>query len=310
MNREEFFEKHLRGELTAAEAMELKRLLASDPEAGRAFVEYTNETALLVRVGTQVQSTRREDNVVPFPSMDKEAAETSDSIGKGDAGTRREGRPFGLLKWAALAACLVALAAVMAALVNRDARTRRIAEIYVAGQGVQVTRAGELLKGDEIGLRPGDEIATATNKMATIVYQHESTRIELQPGTIVVFEDATQGKRFKLRSGTIEARVAPQPAGLPMTVETPQAVATVLGTEFVMRADQHATKLDVLEGKVELACRLTGRKVKVKAGFAATLNPKAPFGLAPLCKTNCILRECRADGTASKSQSRNKKNEN
>jgi hypothetical protein len=57
--------------------------------------------------------------------------------------------------------------------------------------------------------------------------------------------------------------------------------------------DDTTTKLDVLEGKVKFACRVTGKKVKVKAGFAATLNSKAPFNVAPLCKTNCILRECR-----------------
>ncbi len=306
MNREELFEKHLRGESTPVDAIELKRLLANDPDAGRAFVEYTNETTLLVRVGAQVQSTRRADNVVPLPSLEGRASRVPDLPGEKDSGTRGA-RPSNVLKWAALAACLIALAIVFGFL-NRGSGPARVAEVYVTGEGVQVTRNGALLKGREIELLAGDVIATRTSNTAAIIYQREPTRIELQPGSVVVFGDAAQGKRFELRRGIIEARVAPQPAGLPMSIQTPHAFATVLGTEFVMRADEHTTKLDVLEGKVQLACRVTGKKVKVKAGFGATLNPKAPFGLAPLCKTNCILRECRDDSAVSKSR-RSKPNE-
>ena len=147
------------------------------------------------------------------------------------------------------------------------------------------------MAGEDLELLAGDVIATATNQTAMIVYDRELTRVSLQPGTVVVFGGDALGKQFELRRGTIEARVAPQPAELPMSVQTAHALATVLGTEFVMRADERATKLDVLDGKVRLACRATGKTVKVKAGFAATLNRKAPFNLAPLCKTNCILRE-------------------
>ena len=69
MNREELFEKHLRGELSAAGVLELKRLLAGDAEAGRAFVEHASETALLVRVGSQLQSADSTGNVVPLFSF-------------------------------------------------------------------------------------------------------------------------------------------------------------------------------------------------------------------------------------------------
>src|SRR5687767_6407858 len=264
MNREDLFEKHLRGELTVAEATALKQLLANNPEAGRAFVEYANETALLVRVGTQVQSARGVDNVVPFPALDGRITSPQDS--DLDRGSGRGTTSARILKWGSMAACLAALAILLAWL-NQDSDSRIIAEVYVSGHGVQVTRAGALLKGNDIELLPRDVITTPTNKTAVIVYKHEATRLELQPGSVVVFGNASQGKRFELRRGIIEARVSPQPEGRPMAVETVHAVATVLGTEFVMRADQQATKLDVLEGKVELACRLTGKKVKVKAGF-------------------------------------------
>jgi hypothetical protein len=296
VNHEELFEKHLRGELAPEDAAELKRVLANEPGAGRAFVEYANETALLVRVGSQLQSAWPAENVVPLPSLPGATAHAPDHRDN-QSSPDRAARSSRFVKWAAWAACLAA-AGIIFGLFNRDASPGRVSEVrvpevYVSGEGVRVTRGGVLLKGDDVGLMAGDVITAPTNRTATIVYEHESTRVVLQPGTVLVFGGATQGKQFELRRGTIEARVAPQPAGLPMSVQTAHALATVVGTEFVMRADERATKLDVLEGKVQLACRATGKTVKVKAGFAATLNRKAPFNLAPLCKTNCILRECR-----------------
>jgi ferric-dicitrate binding protein FerR (iron transport regulator) len=124
----------------------------------------------------------------------------------------------------------------------------------------------------------------------------------------VVVGDTSEGKRFELRQGVIRARVAPQPAERPLSVKTALARATVLGTEFVMRADERATRLDVLEGKVELACRASGKKVVVKAGFAATMNSKSSPNVTPLCSSNCILRECRDPNAPWKSR-RSKSNE-
>jgi len=299
MNREELFDKHLRGELTAAEAIELKRLLAQDPAAGRAFVEHTNETALLVRVGLQIQST---DNVVPLPSLEGRVPQAPLSSSEEKSGTRGT-RLSKAVKWGALAACLLALA-VLAISLTRKSPPLRIAEVHVTGAAVQVTRAGVLLRGGTIELRAGDIITTPTNETAVIAYEHESTRIEIHPGSVVQFGDAAVGKQFELRRGIIQARVAPQPAERPMRVETAYARATVLGTEFVMRADERATKLDVLEGKVQLACRESGKKKMVKAGFSATMVHRTSINVAPLCSSNCILKECSDTNTASGFQTR------
>ena len=285
MNREELFDRHLRGELTAAEAAELKRLLAQDPDAGRAFVQQVNEVALVVRVGSQIQSA---ENVVPLPSgRGRRAALSSSRQGSRTRATNASRA----VKWAALAACCIALA-VVGILLGRKPQPPRILDVYVTGAGVEVARGGALVKGDVIELRAGDVITTSTNGRAMIAYGHESTRIEIQPDSIVVFGDATRGKRFDLNRGIIRARVALQPTGQQMSVKTGHARATVLGTEFVMRTDENATKLDVLEGKVRLACRASGKKVTVKAGFSANVVSEQPVNVAPLCISNCILREC------------------
>ncbi len=302
MNREELFDRHLRGELSAEEVAEFKRRLASEPETGRAFVTHVNETTLLVRVGSQLQSaSSSRGKVVPlFPADGRDPRVPEFSVGR--VSGARGSRPSRMARWAALAACVMALAAVAISLSRKPAATvpaRPMAEVYVTGERVQVTRAEALLKGDAIGLQAGDIISTPRNHSATIAYEHESTRIEIQPGSMLVFGDATNGKRFELRQGIIRARVAAQPAGQTMRVKTALARATVLGTEFVMRADEGATKLDVLEGKVEFACRASGNRVKVKAGFSATLRADAPPSVVPLCSSNCILRECRGTNAVS-----------
>jgi ferric-dicitrate binding protein FerR (iron transport regulator) len=288
MNREELFDKHLRGELSAEEMAELKRLLASDANTGRAFVEHVNETTLLVRVGSQFESARMADNVVPLAEADSNLP------------SRRSRR------WAvaAMAACLAVLAAGTVIFLNRKPpEPVKLAEVYAAGAGVQVSRNGVLMDAAVTELQAGDVITSATNETAAIVYRSEATRLELQPGTVLVFGEATEGKRFELRTGIVQARVAPQPAGQSFRIKTPHARATVLGTEFLLRADENTTRLDVLEGKVQLACRITGKKVVVKAGFGASMKgEKSEFSVTPLCSSNCILRECRGTNAESKFQ--------
>jgi ferric-dicitrate binding protein FerR (iron transport regulator) len=243
-------------------------------------VEHVNETALMVRVGSQLQSAQHAGNIVPLEVPDGEPEKT---------GSRGTGR-FKYWRVAALAACLAALLSIR----------------------MQVSRGEEMLGGmSEIELIAGDVITTPANQTAIISYTHEATRIEIQPGTVLQFVGVREGKRFELRAGIVEARVAPQPVGQPLRIKTAQAEATVLGTEFFLRADARGTRLDVLEGKVEMACRVSGKKSVVKSGFAATLNPNKPsFNVSALCSSNCILRECRGSNATSKLQKLKKNDEN
>jgi len=303
MNREELFDKHLRGELSAAEEAELKRLLASDAEAGRAFVEHVGETALFVRVGSQLQSAHVPENVVPL----RGAASASD---KSDV-SARTWTPARRWRVAALAACLAALAGAVVFFQGGTPPPRPRPQVYVTGAGAQVTREGAPLADTEVELRAGDVITASATETATIVYQQEGTRLELQPGAVLVFGDASKGKLFELRHGIVHARVAPQPAGQPLRIKTAHARATVVGTEFLLRTNDEATRLDVLEGKVQLNCRASGKKTLVKAGFGATVNAQsAAFDLTRLCTSNCILRECRGTNAASKLQKLKSNDEN
>ncbi len=289
MNQEELFDKHLRGELTESESAELKGLLSHDSVAGRAFVEHVNETNLIIRVGSQLQSAGPAENLVPLVAP---------------AASNAKKFP----RWwqaAALAACVVVVAAIAISL-SRSPSSTRAADVYVSGNGLQLTRDGTLMEADLIELQPGDLVATSTNEGAVIVYEHESTRIQMFPGSVVLCGDAFAGKRFDLRRGAIQARVAAQPAGKPMLVTTAHAQATVVGTEFVVRADERATKLDVFQGKVELACRSNAKKVIVNAGYWASSTSTGTSEAKPLCKCS----KCRGTNEPANCPNLKKKNEN
>jgi ferric-dicitrate binding protein FerR (iron transport regulator) len=206
---------------------------------------------------------------------------------------------------AALAACLLALAAIGIAL-NRSSAPPRAAEVRVRGNGVQVMRGGTLIAGGTIEVQAGDIITTSTNESAVLAYEHESTRVEIFPGTVVFCGDASAGKNFELRCGGMQAQVAPQTTGEPMLITTPQARATVLGTRFIVRADERATKIDVFEGKVELAGLANAQAVMVKAGYWASATASGLGEVKQLCK----CPKCRGTNEPSNCPNLKKKNEN
>jgi ferric-dicitrate binding protein FerR (iron transport regulator) len=276
MNREELFDKHLRGELTERDAVELKDLLSRDKEAGRALVDYVNETSLMVRVGSQIQSALLPGNV-------------SKLVDKPDMARRRRS-----LAWErmALAACLAALAVVAARFAFKE--PQRVSEGKAGAVELVVQGGVDLQRGNErfrltadFELEPGDTITTTTNGKATLHYANEVTQIELQPDSNIRPRRIGRGKEIELRRGSLQARVAPQPKDKPMLVTTPHARATVLGTEFIMEADAALTKLDVLEGKVSWPAARMRRRFVVNAGYSATSDSRGPSKLSP-----CGFRQC------------------
>lgn len=304
MNRDELFDKHLRGELTVEDRSQLKRLLSENADAGRAFVAHAAETTLLVRVGSQLQASRTAENILLLPSSEEKESQAL-AIPAGDEPETRVRRLARSLKWAAVAACVLAFALVSAALVQWSHRSSGAA-VRLKGIGVQVMRSGALLHADEIQLKEGDIIVTPTNEMAVIIYQREATRMDIAANSVLQFGDDRGGKRFELRHGALRARVAPQPADKPLLVTTPQAQATVLGTEFLLKSDERATRLDVLEGKVLLACRANAKKVLVNAGYSASSTASGPSDAKPMCK----CPKCRGTNEASNCPNLKKKNEN
>ena len=222
MNREDLFDKFLQRTLTRAEAEELKALLKRDAEAGRALVEHVNEASLLVRIGSQMQSA---------PADTSEIIRLHTAAQSAASPTRRASA----WKWAALAAGFAVLAAAAWWLFPTTTELR--ATVSMINGEVTLLRGDKTLPVETgFKLRQGDVIQTPPQGRAMVVFDGEATRVELQADARAVFSVSRKGKRLELSQGALEATVAPQPAGRPMTLLTLHAEARVVGTRFLLSA--------------------------------------------------------------------------
>ena len=135
-------------------------------------------------------------------------------------------------------------------------------------------------------LAPGMKLPAGTLELGTgtaLVRMRfaDGTLVSLNGRAEAVFSDEG-GKRVRLLQGTLSANVKPQPKEHPMRVSTAHAQATVLGTEFALRANGATTKLDVIEGKVLFTCRFNARKVMVPGGFFSISDQDGPTTIHPL----------------------------
>ena len=84
------------------------------------------------------------------------------------------------------------------------------------------------------------------------------------------------GWKVRLREGSFEAAVQPQPIGQPLRVLTPTAEIVVKGTKFSMQAQARETRLEVTEGLVSMRRLADGRVASVggQEQLVVTLDPK------------------------------------
>jgi ferric-dicitrate binding protein FerR (iron transport regulator) len=266
MNREDLFNKFLQRALTRAEAEELKALLRNDPAAGRALVEHVNEASLLVRVASQRPALGPvTGDIVELPAARTDAAPI--------------GRPS---RWrsAAIAASLAALA--VAAWFLLPLRPQLQATVGMTLGEVTILRgSGSLPAETGLRLQQGDVVQTGPNSRATVVFDGEATRAELQSDALAKFTLSRLGKRIELSQGSIEATVAPQPSSRPMLLSTLHAEAKVLGTRLLLASEVSSTRLEVNEGAVQFTRRNDGQSLLVRNGFTATASPNIEFSLRP-----------------------------
>ncbi len=162
----------------------------------------------------------------------------------------------------ALAACLALLLGLSIWLFHSINNEPTLA--VATGTRVTIERSGQSLAAkDGLKLLSGDLLTTTTNGPSLITYGRENTRIVVTSDTELKLLNWREGKRFELRQGRIEATVAHQPKGQPMVWRTAQAEATVVGTELALESSAKTTRLEVLDGKVELSSRSNGQVVQV-----------------------------------------------
>jgi len=205
-----------------------------------------------------------------------------DDIARRIAFVWRRARANARNRWITTLASGAAVAVItIAAVLFGSAKT--IAVIEGNGTGVTVQRASAIRPARQgMALQPGDRIRTSGDYSVWFRYLNEQTRIKLLPGTQLKIDQDASGKRLDLVVGSVNAKVAPQPPGHPMLISTPQSEARVLGTEFVLIVEASSTRLEVVEGAVQLCNREDGKAVAVNRDQFATVAKGVELAARPL----------------------------
>jgi len=179
---------------------------------------------------------------------------------------------------AAAAACLVV--AVGAAWLLRPGGS--FASIVEAENAVWVERGGKTVAAARgMELSAGDVVRTDDASAARVRYAGEATTVELRGGTKLRLAASESGKRLEILDGTIEADVAPQPAGRPMVLASPHAEVSVVGTVFTISAAPDRTRVDVDKGAVRVTGRNEKKEVDVAAGSFVVAAPGVELKAKP-----------------------------
>ncbi len=136
--------------------------------------------------------------------------------------------------------------------------------------------------------KSGDVIRVNDSGSGTVTFA-DGTTLHLEPGTELVLQAVANpprpgGKQLKLLAGSLSADVAKQPPGLPLLIQTPHALVTVVGTEFDLSVATNQTALEVTHGLVKMAGRSDTNVVSVAAGEFAVAAPRAPMRYGRLAR--------------------------
>ncbi|HLY10088.1 MAG TPA: FecR family protein [Planctomycetota bacterium] len=219
------------GRLDAPGAKRLSQILKEHPDARQFYLDYCQMHALL-----------------------QSAHGVLRSLENPAAGRRR------LLAWGAAAAAL--LAAAGAAILGRGSGPIDASVSTLQGPVYVVRDDRRLPIADLHDMRAGDRILTPADATSEVRFGDGSRLVLFEKTEIRLRDDGRA--RLDLRDGTVRCDIAPQAAGRPFGILTPQAEATVLGTSFELAASSEETRLLVRSGRVRL--RSEGQSIEVGPG--------------------------------------------
>ncbi len=118
---------------------------------------------------------------------------------------------------------------------------------------------------------PAGTLETVGEASSALLRFDDGSLITLHGDAELSFASEHQ-KVLSLTRGTLSAEVRPQPAGRPMLIRTPSAVAEVVGTAFDLSARSEDTLLKVDEGLVKLKRLADGSEIDVPAHRSAVAS--------------------------------------
>jgi len=118
---------------------------------------------------------------------------------------------------------------------------------------------------------PAGTLETVGEASSALLRFDDGSLITLHGDAELSFASEHQ-KVLSLTRGTLSAEVRPQPAGRPMLIRTPSAVAEVVGTAFDLSTRSEDTLLKVNEGLVKLKRLADGSEIDVPANRSAVAS--------------------------------------
>lgn len=241
MNDDLLIQRYLDGQLTQDELATLNQRLREDA----ALREHLRSIA---------------EQAVAFGDMARRETDTPVcSPKKADKSVR-------LTHWLALAACAALLATSAWFFLHS---TPQPILTLIEHQGSVSWKNGESIQSGES--LPAGTLETIGEESSALLRFHDGSLLSLQGEAELSFSDEGQ-KVLSLSRGTLSADVQKQPAGRPMLIRTPSAVAEVVGTAFDLTARTEDTLLKVNEGMVKLKRLADGSEVDVSANRSAVAS--------------------------------------
>ncbi len=194
--------------------------------------------------------------------------------------------------WVALLTAAAAVVAVAVAFFHfRPQGPGAIAVVSATVNNLRVQREGREIRVPIDGeIHLNDRIFTDKTG-ATIAYNLEATTLELAPNTRVRLKVLSTGKHVELDRGWMTVTAARQPAGQTLSVKTPHAVLTVVGTKFTVGITEQQTVLEVEEGEVHVKSAKQPASLPVTAGNFTVVSPiEAPVVKQALGVEEALLR--------------------
>lgn len=236
---------------------------AIDPRAAREAAQW------LVRLQTEDASTHQQRALHQWRRADpqheaawqraervlQQLGRSSAASAEGDAGVMAHG-PLGPAGAAALRL------SAQASRTQRRAATRMLALAIVAGPAALATWRLAPWQGWTADVR------TATGERRDITLP-DGGRLLLDTASAVDIAYTAGSRRIVLHNGGVWVQTAPDAAGRPFFVQTPQGTARALGTRFTVRTVGETTQVAVSQGAVELRPARGGAPVRIDAGQQA-----------------------------------------
>jgi hypothetical protein len=123
-------------------------------------------------------------------------------------------------------------------------------------------------------VQPGDRIQTRPDSSLTLAYLDGGVSMDLQGGTIVLFEGPEQGKKFRLQAGRVSLQVSELPEAGLIRIESNNAEATVRAVgRFSIEYQGLKTVFLAHSGRLKVR--------RIRDGFETTLSADESFCCQP-----------------------------